>query len=159
MKDVMTRLAAALALVIGAGLAPSAPRVRAQEQAPEYEQSVLGPGLYVFQTRTVSATCGDDERTGYVSTFVAAIHGIPGSREMRMQLVNSPWWASWTLRVEPSGQIIGDARVEGESRTNHFEVSRDRRGRFAGQGTRTYRSGQQRCSVTFDALLRRIDGL
>jgi len=58
-------------------------RVRAQG-----DQTVLGPGMYVFQTRTRSATCGDDERTGYVSTFLAPIHGVPGSRTMRMTLEN-----------------------------------------------------------------------
>jgi len=28
---------------------------------PDTQQAILGPGMYVFQTRTRSATCGDDE--------------------------------------------------------------------------------------------------
>ena len=37
-------------------------------------QTVLGPGLYVFQTRTRDASCGDSEPDGYVLSFFAAVH-------------------------------------------------------------------------------------
>lgn len=131
-------------------------------------QTVLGPGLYVFQTRTRSAVCEDDERTGYVSSFVAPIHGVPGSRTMRMQLLNSPWWSRWTIVVDANDRIVGDSTMDGQSgpnaARNHFELERDRRrDRFTGTGTRTYMTttdGQRReCAVTYDALLRRLDEL
>lgn len=126
------------------------------------DQRVLGPGVYVFQTRTRSATCDDDERTGYVSSFVAAVQGVPGSRSMRMQLLNSPYWPNWSLQVDAQNRITGDSTLEGASGPsaprNHFEVTVDR-DRFTGTGTRTYTRGGQQCSVTYDALLRRIDAL
>lgn len=148
-----------VSILVGALLHPGSwggVRAAAQDDL----QTVLGPGLYVFQTRTSGASCGDDERTGYVSTFIAPIHGVPGSRSMRMQLVNSPYWANWTIRVDASNRIIGDIEVDG--RTNHFEVTANR-GRFTGEGVRTYNAridgAMRRCQVTYDALLRRIDGL
>ena len=125
-------------------------------------QSILGPGLYVFQTRTVSATCGDDERTGYVHTFIAPIHGVPGDREMRMQLTNSPYWPTWTIRVGADGAVTGEAVLGGEddpgpsTPRSRFEVRRDGE-RFTGRGSRSYVSDGRRCTVTYDALLRRFD--
>ena len=144
----------------------SALSLDASSGAAQDTQSVLGPGLYVFQTRTRSATCDDDERTGYVSSFVAPIHGVPGARSMRMQLVNSPWWPTWTLEVTPAGRIVGESTMQGQSgpsaARNRFDIGVDR-DRFTGTGTRTYTStvgGRPRpCSVTYDALLRRIDSL
>lgn len=125
-------------------------------------QQDLGPGLYVFQTRTRSATCADDERTGYVSTFVAPIHGVPGSRAMRMQLLNTEYWPTWQIQVTREGHIVGDARLAGargaDAPANHFEVTRSR-DRFTGTGHRTYRAGGRECRVDYDALLRRIDML
>jgi len=124
------------------------------------EQALLGPGMYVFQTRTRSATCGDDERTGYVSTFVAPIHGVPGSPTMRMQLLNSPYFSQWTITVTAEMHVIGDATQTGQASpnapTNHFDVTR-RGDRFVGTGVRRYRSGGRACEVQFDALLRQID--
>lgn len=134
-------------------------RASAQE-----EQTVLGPGMYVFQTRTRSASCNDDERTGYVSSFVAPIHGVPGSRTMRMQLLNNPYFANWSITVTPQGVIMGESQLEGarsaDSPTNRFEVRRQG-DRFTGTGSRSYTATvggrRQRCTVEFDALLRRID--
>lgn len=151
-------LAAATIIAI-ALMALAGGAARAQE-----EQTVLGPGMYVFQTRTRSASCDDDERTGYVSSFVAPIHGVPGSPTMRMQLLNNPYFANWTITVSPQGLIVGESQLTGarsaDSPTNRFEIRRDR-DRFTGTGTRSYTATvggrRQRCTVAFDALLRRID--
>jgi hypothetical protein len=154
---------AATVLVVLSGL--SSPAGDAEAQPPAAEQTVLGPGMYIYQTRTRSASCNDDERTGYVSSFVAPIHGVPGSRSMRMQLVNSPWWPQWTLTVDASGLVSGDATLHNsrpgpDQPRSHFEVRLDGP-RFTGTGWRSYQStvdGQPRtCRVEFDALLRRID--
>jgi len=124
------------------------------------EQTVLGPGMYVFQTRTRSATCGDDERTGYVSSFMAPIHGVPGSRAMRMHLTNSEYFPHWRITVNARSHVIGRATLEGASGpnapTNEFDVHLER-GRFVGTGTRRYRANGRDCAVEYDALLRRID--
>jgi hypothetical protein len=151
-----TPFAFALALAIGLVLP-----ARAQDAS---QQTVLGPGMYVFQTRTRTASCGDDERTGYVTTFIAPIEGVSGSRTMRMSLLNSPYWSSWTITVTPTNTIVGDSFLDGSSGpsrpTSHFELTRNGE-RFTGEGSRTYDAtvgGQQRrCVVTYDALLRRID--
>jgi hypothetical protein len=137
---------------------------RAHVGAQDSGQSVLGPGLYVFQTRIDHATCGDGERTGFVSSYFAAVDGIPGSRTMSMNLLNSSFWPTWELGVSPSNAVIGDARMRGQTGPNagesHFELTHDGR-RFTGRGTRAYDAtvnGQrQRCRISFDALLRKID--
>ena len=142
---------------------PLAPSASAQIDAG-LEQTVLGPGMYVFQTRTRSASCGDDERTGYVDSFIAPIHGIPGSRSMRMDLPNSTYWPTWSITVGEGGQVTGDAFLAGSTGpsrpTSHFSVRLDG-SHFEGEGTRRYDSqtaGETRhCIVTYDALLRRID--
>lgn len=120
------------------------------------DQAVLGPGLYAFQMRITEATCGDADRTGFVSSFYGAIDGIPGARHMVLRLLNSRYWPQWELDVDASGTITATSRNERIDGTNRFEVRRDGE-RFTGTGTRTYRRGQQRCSVSYDALLRRID--
>lgn len=150
--------AVACALVVGLGSLATA------QDAPTTPQTILGPGLYVFQTRTRTASCGDDERTGYVSSFYAAIHGIPGSRQMTMGLLNSPYWATWTITVSPQNEVTGEAFLTGSrgaSRpTSHFVATQDG-DRFTGEGTRTYDAEidgtMRRCVVTYDALLRRLD--
>lgn len=136
-------------------------RAGAQDAA---EQSVLGPGLYVFQTRARDATCGDEERSGYVTSFIAPIDGVPGSRRMRMRTPDSPYWSSWSITVEPDGTVSGVAFLTGSTGpdrpSSRFTVRRDR-DRFTGQGVRRYQGtvgGVTRpCEVTYDALLRRID--
>jgi hypothetical protein len=125
------------------------------------KQSVLGPGLYVFQTRTRESTCGDAEPDGYVLSYVAAIDGVPGAIEMSMQLVNTKHFNSWNLKVS-GGKVVGDSRIGSapDAPDSHFEVAYDGT-RFKGTGFRTYNgklNGKpQRCRVSYDALLRRID--
>lgn len=138
--------------------------IEATPTAPTGNQTVLGPGMYVFQSRTRSATCGDDEQTGYVDTFMAPVHGVPGNREMRMTLSNSPYWSSWTMIVDEQNRIFGDSFMNGSSGanrpTNHFVVTRNGP-RFTGRGVRSYMAmvngTATRCEVYYDALLRRID--
>ena len=142
----------------------SAQRAQPTPPAPTQDQSILGPGLYVFQTRIVDATCGDADRTGDVTSYYAAVDGIPGSRSMRMGLLNSTFWPQWALTVSPADHVLGEAQqagVTGPHRGNAaFDVALDN-GRFVGRGSREYTrtvNGQaMRCSVHFDALLKRID--
>lgn len=157
----MRTIRAGLALAVAASALLAVPGT-----AQTDTQTILGPGLYVFQTRTRSASCGDDERTGYVSSFVAPIHGVPGSRTMRMQLLNSPYWSEWRITVNAQDAVIGESTMNGQrgpsAPRNQFEVRVDR-DRFTGTGTRTYTrtvgGRAEQCSVTFDALLRRIDAI
>jgi len=131
---------------------------------PADGNTVLGPGLYVFQTRIDHATCGDADRTGEVTSYYAAVDGIPYAREMRMTLINSRFWPVWTLTVTPSNVVIGDgqqAEVTGPNRgTSHFEVTYAN-GRFTGRGQREYGrvvdGNAVRCRVSYEALLLRID--
>lgn len=131
---------------------------------PADANTVLGPGLYVFQTRIDHASCGDADRTGEVTSYYAAVDGIPYAREMRMTLINSRFWPAWTLTVTPSNAVIGDAQqaeVTGPTRgVSHFEVTYAN-GRFTGRGqreyTRTVDGNPVRCRVSYEALLLRID--
>lgn len=125
-------------------------------------QTVLGPGLYVFQTRTRDAFCGDSEGDGYVLSFMAAINGIPHSVGMSMELVNNQHFKNWTLKVISNGQVIGDSKMgtAADAPDSHFEV-RLEGDRFKGTGFRSYngtKDGKKvRCRVNYDALLRRLD--
>lgn len=125
-------------------------------------QGLLGPGLYVFQTRTRASTCNDSERDGYVMSFVAAIDGVPGSTAMTMQLVNNPHFAKWSLRVADEGTLSGNAKMgpTASAPETHFTATLDD-DRWKGTGARTYNSVFEgkptRCRVDYDALLRRID--
>ena len=125
-------------------------------------QTVLGPGIYAFQTRTRSATCGDAEKDGYVLSYLAALDGVPGSATMTMQLVNTAHFKDWKLTVSGSA-IVGESTMGtgAEAPESHFEVTFEK-DRFKGTGSRSYFStinGQrQRCRVQYDALLRRLDG-
>lgn len=162
----MTRrtLAAALFVVLALSLAFSLAGSDAAAQTA-MDQTVLGPGLYVFQTRTVSASCGDDERTGYVASFVAAVDGVPGSRTMNMHVIDNRYWSTWALTVDASGTVAGESLMDGTSGASRpryvFHVTRDATGRFTGQAVRSYTTGSgsasHECTVTSDALLRRID--
>ena len=131
--------------------------------AAEARQTVLGPGLYVFQTRTRNATCGDSEPDGYVLSFFAAIHGIPHSAKMTMELVNTPHFKEWTLQVLNNQVITGKSRIgtAPDGPDSAFEVKQTG-DRFKGTGYRSYNSTvagkKQRCRVNYDALLRRLDG-
>ncbi|MET0286846.1 MAG: hypothetical protein ABW352_20355 [Polyangiales bacterium] len=127
----------------------------------ETTQSVLGPGLYVFQTRTRGSLCNDSEKDGYVMSFVAAIDGVPGSTTMTMSLVNNPHFSKWSLRV--TDETLAGAAKMGTTAggpESHFTATLDG-DRWKGTGARTYNSVFEgkptRCRVDYDALLRRID--
>ncbi len=125
------------------------------------EQNMLGPGMYAFQTRVRASTCGDAEPDGYVLTYVTTIDGIPGSATMKMEVVNSEYFKEWTLKITDS-QVVGDSKIGSAAAApeSHFEVKREG-DRFKGKGSRSYNGSlngkAQRCSVTYDALLRRVD--
>ena len=133
----------------------------AHGEAPAGTQTVLGPGMYVFQTRIRNSTCGDAQPDGYVLTYLAAIDGIPGATTMTMQLVNTAHFKDWQLKI--SGKdVLGESRMGtgNDAPDSHFEV-RFEKDRFKGVGSRSY-NGQlngkpERCRVNYDALLRRID--
>ncbi len=157
MSDLARRTLLALALVlvlVPAGTAVSPAR------AQDYEQTHLGPGLYAYQTRVRSATCGDATRTGFVSTYMGTIDGVPGDTEMQMKLINNRYWRDWSITVRRNGVVIGESSVPDEHREARFEVRREG-GRYVGRGSRTYFSTvdghRQRCTVTVDVLLRRFD--
>jgi hypothetical protein len=126
-------------------------------------QQVLGPGLYVFQTRLDHSTCEPPSTSGYVTSYFAAIDGTPGSASMAMHLLNSDNWPDWTVTVTAQGTLIADAlqaNVTGPDRAeSHFELTRDR-AKFTGRGWRSYTAtveGQRRrCRTSYDALLRKL---
>ncbi len=70
----------------------------------------------------------------------------------------------WTLAVSPSGEVVGDAQQDGakgpDAAVSHFELKRDAK-RYKGRGARSYNATVQgkvqRCSISYDALLVRID--
>lgn len=135
---------------------------RGQEPATSDRQTVLGPGLYVFQTRTRDASCKDSEQDGYVLSYFAAIHGVPHATSMGMELTNTPHFKTWTLKVSGNNTVVGDARIgtAADAPDSHFEVKLEK-DRFKGTGFRTYNGtldGKKvRCRVNYDALLRRLD--
>jgi hypothetical protein len=124
-------------------------------------QNVLPPGLYLFQTRTRDGTCNDAPRTGYVTSAVATLDGVPGSRTMTLKLLNSKYWPTWTLTVSADNVITGDAFMNGakddSSGSSHFEL-RSKKDRFQGVGSRSYNSVEGgktvRCTLNYDALLK-----
>jgi hypothetical protein len=140
-------------------VAPALPHSTAH--AEDGKQSVLGPGLYVYQQRVKEATCHDAEPDGYVLSFMAAIDGVPGSITMTMQIVNTAYFKDWTLKVS-GNQVIGDSKLgkAADAPDAHFEVTKDG-DRFKGTGYRSYNGSYQgkaqRCKVSYDALLKRLD--
>lgn len=142
---------------------PSSMRERAEAQsAPEIKpQTILPPGLYLFQTRTREGTCNDAPRTGYVTSAIATLDGVPGSRVMTLQLLNSKYWPTWTLTVLENDVIVGTAVLGGgkdeSAGTSRFEISA-KKDRFQGVGNRTYPSkvaGETvNCTLSYDALLK-----
>jgi hypothetical protein len=126
------------------------------------KQSILGPGLYVFQTRIRNSTCGDADPDGYVVTYLATIDGVPGAIDMSMELVNTAHFKTWQLKVAGKS-VLGESRLGSgvDAPDSHFEVALDK-DRFKGTGSRSYngKGGDgkpQRCRVNYDALLRRLD--
>ncbi len=117
-------------------------------------QGVLGPGLYVFQTRLDRATCEDDSETGYVTSYFAAIDGTPASRRMSMKLTNSTHWPEWQLTIAPDGQIVATAT---NGSLHQRAEMRPNGSRFTGRGYREYQGrGGRRCRFEYDALLRKL---
>lgn len=140
---------------------PSAAAAPAPELAP---QSILAPGLYLFQTRTRDGSCNDAQRTGYVTSAVATLDGVPGSRTMTMQLLNSKWWPTWTLTVTADNAVIGTANMagakDGANGSSRFEI-RLKKERFQGVGARSYPAqiggAKTICTLNYDALLKPLD--
>lgn len=154
---------ASLVLLAALAFCPSfAPEASAQRS--RVAQRVLGPGAYVYQTRLDTATCEDDSNSGYTNSFFAAIDGVPGAANMRMSLVNSQYWPSWTLVVRRDGTVVGDATIRGGEGPNaahsHFEIQRQGdhlRGRGFREYNRTIDGERRRCRNDFDVLVRRLD--
>jgi hypothetical protein len=127
-------------------------------------QTILPPGLYLFQTRTRDGTCDDAPRTGYVTSAVATLDGVPGSRKLTLQLLNSKYWPTWSLTVNADDAVVGDANMGGAADdsggTSHFELH-EKKGRYQGVGTRSYPNksgkGPARCTLNYDALLKALD--
>lgn len=156
-------LAACLFLVNGtSGLADERAQAQATPEVPP--QTILAPGLYLFQTRTREGTCNDAPRTGYVTSAIGALDGVPGSRVMTLQLLNSKYWPTWTLTVTDKDLIIGSAILGGGkdagAGASRFELSA-KKDRFQGVGNRTYPSkvgGETvTCTLSYDALLKPLD--
>ena len=125
---------------------------------------MLTPGLYLFQTRTRSGNCNDAPRTGYITSAIATLDGVPGSRTLTMQLMNSKYWPTWTLTISAQNVILGEAFMGGgkddSKGSSRFEISAKKE-RFQGIGARTY-PGQidgkpARCTLEYDALLKPLD--
>jgi hypothetical protein len=156
-----------VAVILMGSIALAGHGAQTQPRKPETElppQTVLMPGLYLFQTRTRDGTCNDAPRTGYVTSAVATLDGVPGARTMTMQLINSKYWPTWTLTIAADGGIAGSANMSGaKDETNgvsKFEI-RAKKERFQGLGARTYPSTVDgkvvRCTLNYDALLKMLD--
>lgn len=124
-------------------------------------QTILPPGLFLFQTRTRDGTCNDAPRTGYVTSAVATLDGVPGSRTMTMKLLNSQYWPTWTLTIAKDDAIVGTANMKGAKDDreggSRFEI-RAKKDRYQGIGSRSYNSvvdgKPTRCTLNYDALLK-----
>lgn len=153
-------LAACLCLLSGpSGIAPERAAAQAAPEIPP--QTILPPGLFLFQTRTREGTCNDAPRTGYVTSAIATLDGVPGSRVMTMQLLNSKYWPTWTLTITEKDVIVGSAIMGGgkdeKAGTSRFEIAA-KKDRFQGVGHRTYPSkvaGEAvSCTLSYDVLLK-----
>jgi hypothetical protein len=150
-----------LALCCAALLLPAS---MSAQGVPEQPQTILPPGLYLFQTRTRDGTCPDAPRTGYVTSAVATLDGVPGAREMTMQLLSSKYWPTWKLVVTTDDAILGSANLGGAADdtngSSKFEL-RAKKDRFQGTGARTYPSKVDgkpvTCTLHYDVLLKRMD--
>jgi hypothetical protein len=141
------------------------PSAAVSAAAPELPpQTILAPGLYLFQTRTRDGTCNDAPRTGYVTSAVATLDGVPGSRIMTMQLLNSKYWPTWKLEVAADNSVVGTANMMGakddSAGRSRFEL-RAKKERLQGIGSRNYpgQKGDQKqlCTLNYDALLKLLD--
>jgi len=133
-------------------------------QPGDSPQTLLLPGLYLFQTRTRDGSCNDAPRTGYITSAVATIDGVPGADSLSLQLLNSKYWPRWQLTVGADGVISGEATLGDTNDSNlgssHFEL-RQKKDRFQGVGTREYPGKLDgkpiRCTLNYDALLKPMD--
>lgn len=127
-------------------------------------QTLLLPGLYLFQTRTRSGTCNDAPRTGFITSAMATMDGVPGSRTLTMQLTSSKYWPTWTLNIAADGTIIGSANMGGakddSKGSSRFEL-RAKKERFQGVGSRRYPNPNDAsaawCTLEYDVLLKPLD--
>jgi hypothetical protein len=141
---------------------PKTPAAKPEDDLPP--QTVLVPGLFLFQTRTRDGSCNDAQRTGYVTSAVATLDGVPGARTMTMQLLSSKYWPTWTLKIAADGVILGTAYMNGakddSAGVSTFEI-RPKKERFQGIGARSYASTTDgkpvRCTLNYDALLKPLD--
>jgi hypothetical protein len=158
---VLVATAIAIALVTSATRAQDETKEVATDLAP---QTILPPGLYLFQTRTRDGSCNDAPRTGYVTSAVATLDGVPGSRSMTLRLLNSKYWPTWKLNITAEDAIVGDANMfdgkDASGGSSHFEL-RAKKERFQGVGTRSYNSSEGgktvRCNLNYDALLKPLN--
>jgi hypothetical protein len=149
---------------VSASAPPASAATPAAKELPP--QTILPPGLYLYQTRTRDGSCNDAPRTGYVTSAIATLDGVPGSRTMTMQLLNSKYWPTWTLNVTADNAIIGSANMSGakddRAGSSRFEIrERKDRGRYQGTGSRNYNATidgkPTRCTLNYDALLKPLD--
>lgn len=126
-------------------------------------QTILAPGLYLFQTRTRDGSCNDAPRTGYVTSSVATLDGVPGSRSMTMQLLSSKYWPTWKLEVGTDNSVVGTANMLGakddSGGSSRFEL-RIKKDRLQGVGSRKYpglANTKTTCTLNYDALLKMLD--
>lgn len=126
------------------------------------KQTMVGPGAYVFQTRVRGATCGDDTKSNLTRTFYASVEGYPGKDNFTMELLNSKYWPSWTLKVVGNKQVFIESVVEQKksTRESRFTLDKKKKGVLRGFGYREYDTvidGQKkRCRVDMEAILRPI---
>ena len=155
--------AAAAQAAPGAASTPSGAASSAAGGKELPPQTILPPGLFLFQTRTRDGSCNDAPRTGYVTSAIATLDGVPGSRTMTMQLLNSKYWPTWTLTISADNAIIGSANMNGakddSAGSSRFEMrERKDRDRYQGIGSRNYNATidgkPTRCTLNYDVLLK-----
>ena len=146
-------------LVFGAGI-PTRGNVHEQAPGARVLYTDIDPQIVAAGAGIVAGTAG----VGYVrgdATDLAAIDGVPGSTTMTMQIVNTAYFKDWTLKIS-GGQVVGDSKLgkAADGPDAHFEVTKDG-DRFKGTGYRSYNGSYQgkpqRCKVSYDALLKRLD--
>ena len=99
-----------------------------------------------------------------MTSAVATLDGVPGSRTMTLKLLNSKYWPTWTLSVSADNVITGSANMNGakddSAGSSRFEL-REKKERFQGVGSRSYNSTEGgktvRCTLNYDALLKPLN--
>ena len=159
----LRRLLAGALLLSSLSLRESGAQPPAAAGAELPPQTILPPGLYLFQTRTRDGNCNDAPRTGYVTSAVATLDGVPGSRSMTMQLLSSKYWPTWKLEVAADNSVVGTANMMGakddSAGSSRFEL-RIKKDRLQGMGARKYpgpANSKTACTLNYDALLKQLD--